>query len=133
MRRRFACLTLPMISVLAVGAGWWFVWPTISAKRFVWAIANKDHAAADRMFGRTTEQFLSKIDGKGLWDAQTVQPDWFDPLNGRRRVTIYKVLPPPRPNDILGPRRIGGSGPGSQSQIQESAIVRPWLSRYPRQ
>jgi hypothetical protein len=84
MRLRFSLRTFfVLIALLATFCYGWFVLPSVTAKRFVHAIAARDYAAADRLFFDPADRFI----------AASAEKFWaFEPTAELLPITLGQLL-----------------------------------------
>jgi hypothetical protein len=91
MRLRFSLRTLFLLTTVVAGVCLWFMLPTITARRFVHAVAKEDYKSADSCFLYDDDQFLVARSNKhwGFRSSAELLPFTFDQLlNNRRDVRI---------------------------------------------
>jgi hypothetical protein len=93
MRLRFSLRTFfILVALLAAFCYWWFVLPSVTANRFIQAIAAKDYVAADRLFSDPKDRFIAAAADK-YWAFETTAelgPITFGQLlTGQRHVSLH--------------------------------------------
>ena len=91
MRLRFSLRTLFIVTTLLAAAFYWFVLPTLTAQRFIRAIARGDFQAADAYFSDDGDRFLKMWNDKHwgfLPQAELLPLSLAQLLAARREVRI---------------------------------------------
>jgi hypothetical protein len=93
MRLRFSLRTfLILVALLAAFCYYWFVLPSVTANRFIQAVATNDYVAADRLFSDPKDRFIAASAEK-YWafepTAELLPVTFGQLLRGRRHVSLH--------------------------------------------
>src|SRR5207245_476211 len=93
MRLRFSLRTMFVATTLVAGLCCWFLLPTLTAKRFLNAIANEDYNSADELFRSSDDQFFADWSNKrwGFLATAELQPVTIGQILQNRRDLVVEI------------------------------------------